>query len=202
MDGRAGKLGPGTLPRAGAGTLAGAGAQVGTGGRAADRNASKAGTLRAATVRAQSRAQALAEARGVRLRGGDTDAPVSAPGGGRGCANLRVHLTCGGYETCVPTRDPSDRAHAVRGPDGLLSAREVPNARPRMYPPSQMTNAGVSWDSAFDATERVRRELDGVPGIGASDCEPAGLHVRDALARLEARVGAARARNLLRGMTR
>lgn len=82
-------------------------------------------------------------------------------------ANARVVLTvelpkCGG----VKTADKSDRAHGVKDIDTgrLAPAIAVANARPRVYPKSQMTSRGVSFDSAFDEThERMKRlESDGL----------------------------------------
>ncbi len=71
----------------------------------------------------------------------------------------------------VPTRYAFDRAHFVKGSDGrLLSARQVPNARPRMYPRHAVNAAGMTFEAGFDETERVRRELGGagIPGFGTA----------------------------------
>ncbi len=70
----------------------------------------------------------------------------------------------------APTAYPYDRAHFVKGPDGrLLNARQVPNAQPRRYPRSALNAAGVTFEAAFDETERIRRQLEdaGIPGFEA-----------------------------------
>lgn len=90
-----------------------------------------------------------------------------------------------------PTTDRADRAHAVFGRDGrLYPAREVPNATPRRYHPSQLVTvyergraAGeVSVDSAADWLHEIRRRLHaetgGVEGITAGVDTGLGLSAR------------------------
>jgi hypothetical protein len=75
--------------------------------------------------------------------------------------NARRVLTGAAPSECVPTADPFDRAHCVRGGD--LMNRFVPaadietgrptrnlTAKPRLYPRCYMTGAGVSTDSMWD----------------------------------------------------
>lgn len=82
--------------------------------------------------------------------------------------NSRVFMTCGDRAATIPTRDTSDRAHASFAEDGLLRpGAAVPNAKPRRYHQSQITSAGVSFDSAFDATYQRAKRLEGIPGIGS-----------------------------------
>ena len=97
----------------------------------------------------------------------DDSVGIIARGGLFRIANARVYITGVDPARAVPTRDPSDRAHAMFGAEGyLVPAGPVGAARPRRYDPSQMTSRGVAIDSAYDATHRLRRELDGIPGIG------------------------------------
>lgn len=79
-------------------------------------------------------------------------------------ANAEVYPTCQDRGETLPTSDPCDRAHDVRGRDGfLLRADDVPNATPRRYPPCHLTAAGVSHDTAAErlaaAEGRLRRLL-------------------------------------------
>lgn len=93
---------------------------------------------------------------------------VQAPKQKRACPNARVYLTEANPQTsdveCVPTRDRSDRAHAVFAETGRAGEvllvpgdRVDAGARPRRYPVNQMTSRGVAHDSAFD--EHAAREL-------------------------------------------
>lgn len=85
----------------------------------------------------------------------------------------------------MPTRDPSDRAHGLKDADGyLLPGARVQSARPRCYPPSSMTSAGVAHDSAFDATYLAQKRLRGVSGLGAGSVRTVAQAVHHALARL------------------
>lgn len=80
--------------------------------------------------------------------------------------NRLVVVTCGDPSDTVATVDPADRAHpqtnlADGGRDWgprHVPAADVPTAKPRRYPPSHMTSAGVVFDSMFDEThERLCR---------------------------------------------
>lgn len=93
---------------------------------------------------------------------------VQAPKQKRDCPNARVYLTAANPQTsdveCVPTRDRSDRAHAVFAETGRAGEvllvpgdRVDAGARPRRYPVNQMTSRGVAHDSAFD--EHAEREM-------------------------------------------
>jgi len=87
-------------------------------------------------------------------------------------ANARVVLTGAARSSCIPTRDKADRAHAVVDHLGMLRpGGSVPNASPRMYPPSQMTSAGVAFDSAYDDTDKRQAQFTRASinlGFGAS----------------------------------
>jgi hypothetical protein len=99
--------------------------------------------------------------------------------------NASVHLTCEA-EGSVPlfaTLDPFDRAHrsttlGLRGERQLVPAcvrckggrngQPLEGSRPRLYPKSSMTSRGVAFDSAFDRTHEIARELAGIPGVGVA----------------------------------
>ena len=111
-------------------------------------------------------------------------------------------------ELTVATRDRSDRAHLVRreeriedGPETgrveimLVNGEQLgpDQAKPRRYPPSQMTSRGVSFDSQFDELHRRQGELAGVAGIGrgsTSRASSAPLTARELLAEAAARAKA------------
>lgn len=66
-----------------------------------------------------------------------------------------------GTKGLTATRDLSDAAHLRRDPTGKFfpaahadGSKRIPDARPRLYPPSQLTSAGVGIDSAFDAAHQ------------------------------------------------
>lgn len=91
------------------------------------------------------------------------------PSGTRFAAtNLALRLTCAAKGTPhFPTADEHDRAHLDFDSAGMLlpavqgrgSGRRV-RGRAREYPASVMSASGVSFDSVFDATYRLQRELD------------------------------------------
>lgn len=104
--------------------------------------------------------------------GGGAELPV-ARSGERQPRNADVYLCAWppashpqAAELTVATRDPADRAHSVHDqrviggllvPAGKLCGNSA-MARPRRYPPCQMTSRGVSHDSACDElAERVKR---------------------------------------------
>ncbi len=101
---------------------------------------------------------------------------------GAQCPNARDSLTSApeGFEL-VPTRDPNDRAHSVfvvgdAGGSFLVPARKLGGeAKPRRYPRSSMTSAGVSFDSSFDDLHERQRRLGALQWIGlAPDYETLG----------------------------
>lgn len=105
--------------------------------------------------------------------------------------NGRVVLTCivrrEAVRSCVPTPDPSDRAHLAMDATGyLLPACDVPSARPRRYPDSQLTSSGVPFDSMYDEWARNAQELTGAGinvGLGATRFIGASSDAREALAK-------------------
>lgn len=104
--------------------------------------------------------------------------------------NGRVVLTCvvrRESRACVPTPDPSDRAHLAMDATGyLLPAHDVPSAKPRRYPDSQLTSTGVPFDSMYDEWARNARELTGAGiniGLGATRFLGASADAREALAK-------------------
>ena len=94
--------------------------------------------------------------------------------GGTHCPNARVVLVCEESAGLVPTRDVSDRAHAVfevgaKGVPMLVPAGRSRRdggspggARPRCYPRSQMTSRGVAFDSAYDELHERQGRLEGI----------------------------------------
>lgn len=105
--------------------------------------------------------------------------------------NGRVVLTCivrrEEMRACVPTPDPHDRAHLAMDATGyLLPAFDVPSARPRRYPQSQLTSRGVPFDSAYDDWAKNAKELTvaGINvGLGATRFIGASADAREALAK-------------------
>lgn len=105
--------------------------------------------------------------------------------------NGRVVLTCivrrEAVRACVPTPDPNDRAHLAMDATGyLMPARDVPSARPRRYPESQLTSTGVPFDSMYDEWARNAQELTGAGinvGLGATRFIGASSDAREALAK-------------------
>lgn len=114
--------------------------------------------------------------------------------------NSDEYLTCGPREACVPTRDPADRAHSMRGGDGMLlaSTARSPLGRPRKYPACCLTTAGVSHDSMFDRTHELQRELIGIPGIGADSCPSMAKATVRAMDALRAKLGTKTVRRFTR----
>lgn len=104
--------------------------------------------------------------------------------------NGRVVLTCivrrEAVRSCVPTPDPSDRAHLAMDATGyLLPACDVPSARPRRYPDSQLTSSGVPFDSMYDEWARlVSKYADAGINLGGGEVRFVGasLEERAALA--------------------
>jgi len=118
----------------------------------------------------------------------------------RQARNTDVYLTWpfgpSDYET-RPTRDRADRAHNQKDGKGvLLPAAQASGAKPRRYPPHQMTSRGVSFDSAADALAEAQERLAGVPGLGPGDSVSG--RVAEALGRFEARYGSRGLRDMLR----